>query len=827
MRLTGRIDRSRRKICQLSVDQFATSELQRSPPDMLANPHSNLHERYRQHRRQISTPNALEAAKVPTLPAQALQRINAHRRGQSLDQRPRPMHDGAVSNTNATATQQSRILAGGAHHPRFSQSAHFPQRSSPMPVMPECPSLTSEDLEALSNSTSNANHPGMAYMNSSFITMGNPSLGNRPMDNNLNLMQQQQLQNAHVSCVNSLDGQILGNSAWNFYQQGQLPATLRSQVNNISADERRLSVQSDITPSQRPHTPKQANTRRLPDRSYRSFFSQPLTSNPDYFPITPATTPFKKPAELAQYSTDMQSTPSKETGHSARASGQSAYMQRARSLQGVAGSTFSTSKIEMPSPPNTASFEIDSFDAFGSQQGSSFEISESENFSQSHYASSSATSSFHSSPELAAMPSPGDNHEKAQKLPIFPAASSRATHRKALSTTSSTSSAKPRLSPRVASIDNLNLDARVHASIKETGITIDEIASYISGPDPEDGKWVCLHPGCERRFGRKENIKSHVQTHLGDRQYKCDHCNKCFVRGHDLKRHAKIHTGDKPYECLCGNVFARHDALTRHRQRGMCIGGYKGIVRKTTKRGRPKKHRPELEERQDKAAKTRQRVAEKTSLHSSSESVDCPNSPPSEILENMSIHGGSNPNEDMPVFSQPNFSLPPSAFTFTPPASPRQSIGNQPSPTQSRRSLTPSSDDEMLPLSPSKRSLEQIVEDTRLPFISNADPYTDIATTAAELSSPHTAPTLSESSHGSDLDIFISPDSSANFKHEFPDLSDPDMAAFPDYVNGSTFEPGLDLFSSKTFSTGTSMNDDYFSLQFQVDDMTKEFFMDC
>jgi regulatory protein SWI5 len=244
---------------------------------MLANPHSNLHERYRQHRRQISTPNALEAAKVPTLPAQALQRINAHRRGQSLDQRPlhvqrpRPMHDGAVSITNATATQQHQFLAGGAQHSRYSQSAHFPQQSSPMPVMPECPSLTSEDLQALSNSTSNANHPGMAYMNSSFITMGNPSLGMRPMDNNLNLMQQQQLQNAHVSCVNSLDGQILDNGAWDFYQQGQVPTTLRSQVNNLSADGRRQSVQSDITPSQRPHTPKQANTRKLSTRSYRSF----------------------------------------------------------------------------------------------------------------------------------------------------------------------------------------------------------------------------------------------------------------------------------------------------------------------------------------------------------------------------------------------------------------------------------------------------------------------------------------------------------------------------------------------------------------------------
>ena len=118
------------------------------------------------------------------------------------------------------------------------------------------------------------------------------------------------------------------------------------------------------------------------------------------------------------------------------------------------------------------------------------------------------------------MPSPGSGEEKAHKIPIFPVTPS---HKRMSSTTSTATStpAKPKLSPRVASIDNLNLDDRVHASINQTGVTIDEIASYIHGPDSEDGKWVCIHPGCGRRFGRKENIKSHVQTHLGDRQFKC------------------------------------------------------------------------------------------------------------------------------------------------------------------------------------------------------------------------------------------------------------------------------------------------------------------
>ncbi|KAF4775425.1 hypothetical protein HER10_EVM0010350 [Colletotrichum scovillei] len=152
-----------------------------------------------------------------------------------------------------------------------------------------------------------------------------------------------------------------------------------------------------------------------------------------------------------------------------------------------------------------------------------------------------------------------------------------------------------------ASIASINIEE----TKTETGVTLDDIATYITGPDPADGKWTCTFEDCGKKFGRKENIKSHVQTHLNDRQYQCPSCKKCFVRQHDLKRHAKIHTGIKPYPCECGNSFARHDALTRHRQRGMCIGAFDGIVKKVVKRGRPRKHRPEMDERVNKSARTR------------------------------------------------------------------------------------------------------------------------------------------------------------------------------------------------------------------------------
>lgn len=154
-----------------------------------------------------------------------------------------------------------------------------------------------------------------------------------------------------------------------------------------------------------------------------------------------------------------------------------------------------------------------------------------------------------------------------------------------------------------ASISSINIEE----TRTSTGITLDDIATYIRGPDPSDNKWVCLYEDCGKRFGRKENIKSHVQTHLNDRQYQCPSCQKCFVRQHDLKRHAKIHTGIKPYPCECGNSFARHDALTRHRQRGMCVGAFDGVVRKVVKRGRPRKHRPDMDERADKSSRTRKK----------------------------------------------------------------------------------------------------------------------------------------------------------------------------------------------------------------------------
>ncbi|KAK5116900.1 hypothetical protein LTR62_006621 [Meristemomyces frigidus] len=164
------------------------------------------------------------------------------------------------------------------------------------------------------------------------------------------------------------------------------------------------------------------------------------------------------------------------------------------------------------------------------------------------------------------------------------------------------------LSPRQQLIDSLG--PNIPASIVETGVAAYEVQQYIGELNESDNKYPCMWDGCNRRFGRKENVRAHVQTHLGDRQFKCNLCDKTFVRQHDLKRHIAIHSDDRPFVCPCGTGFARHDALTRHRQRGMCSGALPGFEKneeEKPKRGRPKKERPNLEDRTDKASKQRKK----------------------------------------------------------------------------------------------------------------------------------------------------------------------------------------------------------------------------
>lgn len=99
-----------------------------------------------------------------------------------------------------------------------------------------------------------------------------------------------------------------------------------------------------------------------------------------------------------------------------------------------------------------------------------------------------------------------------------------------------------------------------------------ELDRYWEGPD-ENNFFVCHYKNCGKKFTRRYNVRSHIQTHLSDRPFACAYCPKKFVRQHDLNRHVKGHLEARHCKCPCGKEFTRIDALRKHRLRNICSGG--------------------------------------------------------------------------------------------------------------------------------------------------------------------------------------------------------------------------------------------------------------
>ena len=63
------------------------------------------------------------------------------------------------------------------------------------------------------------------------------------------------------------------------------------------------------------------------------------------------------------------------------------------------------------------------------------------------------------------------------------------------------------------------------------------------------------------RFSSKyaENLKFHMRTHSGERQYKCNKCDYAATNASYLRRHSHIHTGGKSNKCSqCNFASSQH-----------------------------------------------------------------------------------------------------------------------------------------------------------------------------------------------------------------------------------------------------------------------------
>ncbi|EXJ73677.1 regulatory protein SWI5 [Cladophialophora psammophila CBS 110553] len=640
-------------------------------------------------------------------------RHNLHRRGQSFDLQRSPIRKhqqgSTVSMTNLGSIHGQQILREAQQQRIARPGQQQPNMHMDIPISPGCgmfPATTSMPASPYNNMRMNAimqqSSPGMTFAHS-----------------------QQYFTDMNMSMQNGVPAGLMDENSLQYFHEAQalqFPPSVGISFDNRRMSQPDLRIQTQL----RPHTPShqiQSGEFCLDLEDFGNVSNGPSAQ----FPLTP---PFSQHNTAIQYSRSLQASPALQSPYPVP-------MTRGKSLQGII--EHEELRTEFGATPTRPSFEM-----------AEMPVPEPQRRAQTPPAVQQAEST-----EVKVESATGEmDRVETQVSKLEDTSVPVLSTKKAPA--GSASPGRPALSQRRMSISNLNLEPGIEASIEETNITLDDIAQFIEGPDPADNKWVCKYEDCNKKFGRKENIKSHIQTHLGDRQFRCDHCKKCFVRGHDLKRHAKIHTGTKPYPCPCGNSFARHDALTRHRQRGMCAGAFAGVVRKVMKRGRPRKPRPELDERVEKANRTRQGTTEQPHDPYTSSASSCSmsswGSPPTETMDNLSIRGSS-PFESMAQFGMPQHNLlsmdqmtsfPPDTFSFTPPHSPGYSTGNKPSPVY--RELTPAELAEISELQHSDGS-------QMLPALPSMDDGLPILGTTVNVSSGHSLPSLSHSCSSPAADI--------------------------------------------------------------------------
>ena len=55
---------------------------------------------------------------------------------------------------------------------------------------------------------------------------------------------------------------------------------------------------------------------------------------------------------------------------------------------------------------------------------------------------------------------------------------------------------------------------------------------------------------CNKMFSQSSHVKSHMQTHIGEKLFSCSLCNKLFASKNGFKKHVRKHTNAISYSLL-------------------------------------------------------------------------------------------------------------------------------------------------------------------------------------------------------------------------------------------------------------------------------------
>lgn len=105
-----------------------------------------------------------------------------------------------------------------------------------------------------------------------------------------------------------------------------------------------------------------------------------------------------------------------------------------------------------------------------------------------------------------------------------------------------------------------------HNPMQQPGMLLSQQANGVK-TEEQRKPFVCLYPGCTKRYLKLSHLQMHIRKHTGEKPYVCDHegCGKRFSRSDQLRRHSRKHTGVRPFQCdICERKFSRSDHLKTH-----------------------------------------------------------------------------------------------------------------------------------------------------------------------------------------------------------------------------------------------------------------------